>query len=85
MFIFGLLIFCSIRKHLLLTLLSLEYLVLCIFIFMVLFIINFMGDIYFMLIFLSFSVCEGVLGLSILVTIIRSNGNDNISSLFPIK
>lgn len=84
-FISGMLVFCSIRKHLLLTLLSLEYLVLRIFIFIVFFIINYVGDIYFILIFLVFSVCEGVLGLSILVRIIRRYGNDQVNSLFLVK
>lgn len=33
-------------------------------------------DIYILIVFLVFSVCEGSLGLSILVSIIRSHGND---------
>lgn len=84
-FFVGLLVFLSIRKHLLLTLLRLEYLVLCVFTFIVLFVINFFGDFYFLLVFLTFSVCEGVLGLSILTTLIRAYGNDNVNSLFIIK
>lgn len=84
-FISGLLVFCSIRKHLLLTLLRLEYLVLCIFIFINLYIMGILGDIYIILVFLTFSVCEGVLGLSILVTIIRRYGNDQVGSLFLSK
>lgn len=81
-FFSGLFVFCSIRKHLLLTLLSLEYLVLCVYIFIIIFCIRFLGNIYLILIFLTFSVCEGVLGLSILVSIIRRYGNDHINSLF---
>nr|YP_009255555.1 NADH dehydrogenase subunit 4L [Creontiades dilutus]AND82407.1 NADH dehydrogenase subunit 4L [Creontiades dilutus] len=82
MFFSGLFVFCSMRKHLLLTLLSLEYLVLCVYIFMIIFCMNFMGNMYLMLVFLTFSVCEGVLGLSILVSMIRSYGNDHVNSLF---
>nr|YP_008379342.1 NADH dehydrogenase subunit 4L [Lygus lineolaris]ABY74775.1 NADH dehydrogenase subunit 4L [Lygus lineolaris] len=85
MFISGLIIFCSMRKHMLLTLLSLEYIVLCVYIFMVTFLLDFLGDMYFILVFLTFSVCEGVLGLSILVTIIRSYGNDQVNTLFMFK
>lgn len=33
-------------------------------------------DYYFLILFLVVSVCEGVLGLSILVYMIRFNGND---------
>lgn len=84
-FITGILVFSSLRKHLLLTLLSLEYLVLCVFIFLVFFVIKYFGDIYLILVFLTFSVCEGVLGLSILVSLIRCHGNDNINSLSIIK
>lgn len=36
---------------------------------------------YMILIFLTFRVCEGVAGLSILVIIIRSHGNDHLSSI----
>nr|AHL44277.1 NADH dehydrogenase subunit 4L [Adelphocoris suturalis] len=84
MFFSGLLLYCSMRKHLLLTLLSLEYLVLCIYMLMVFFCMIFVGNMYMLLIFLTFSVCESVLGLSILVSIIRSYGNDNINSLFML-
>lgn len=80
-FISGLSVFCSIRKHLLLTLLSLEFLVLILFLSFFSFLRSFGHENYFGLIFLTFSVCEGALGLSILVSIIRSHGNDNISSL----
>nr|YP_008963282.1 NADH dehydrogenase subunit 4L [Apolygus lucorum]ADZ52282.1 NADH dehydrogenase subunit 4L [Apolygus lucorum]ANT45819.1 NADH dehydrogenase subunit 4L [Apolygus lucorum] len=85
MFLSGLVVFCSMRKHILLSLLSLEYIVLCIYIFMIMYMINNLGDMYLVLVFLTFSVCEGVLGLSILVTIIRSYGNDQVNSLFMMK
>nr|YP_009492413.1 NADH dehydrogenase subunit 4L [Lygus pratensis]AHN95682.1 NADH dehydrogenase subunit 4L [Lygus rugulipennis]AWI69715.1 NADH dehydrogenase subunit 4L [Lygus pratensis] len=85
MFVSGLIVFCSMRKHMLLTLLSLEYIVLCVYIFMIIFVLDFLGDMYLILVFLTFSVCEGVLGLSILVTIIRSYGNDQVTTLFMFK
>lgn len=85
MFISGVLVFCSIRKHLLLSLLRLEYLVLCIYISMIIYIYIYIGDIYMILVFLTFSVCEGVLGLSVLVRLIRCHGNDQVNSLFILK
>nr|QDI93890.1 NADH dehydrogenase subunit 4L [Pseudophylus stundjuki]QDI94098.1 NADH dehydrogenase subunit 4L [Pseudophylus stundjuki] len=85
MFLTGILTFVSLRKHLLVTLLSLEYLVLCLYLFMIYFIIFYIGDVYIVLMFLTFSVCEGVLGLSILVGLIRCHGNDHVNSLFPMK
>lgn len=76
MFIVGNLIFISKHKHLLIVLLRLEFIVLRIFFFFLIYlrIINY--DIYILIVFLVFSVCEGALGLSILVSIIRTHGND---------
>nr|YP_009485613.1 NADH dehydrogenase subunit 4L [Acanthaspis cincticrus]AVZ00749.1 NADH dehydrogenase subunit 4L [Acanthaspis cincticrus] len=77
----GLAVFCSMRKHLLLTLLSLEFLVLSLY-FMFFVFLGFFGlSYYFILIFLTFAVCEGALGLGILVTMIRSCGSDSVMSL----
>nr|YP_010222572.1 NADH dehydrogenase subunit 4L [Hippotiscus dorsalis]UCC46022.1 NADH dehydrogenase subunit 4L [Hippotiscus dorsalis] len=77
----GFTVFCSTRKHLLLSLLSLEYMVLCVFIslFFILFMYGY--EMYFCMLFLIFTVCEGALGLSILVTLVRNQGNDYLSSL----
>lgn len=79
-FIFGCFVFVSTRKHLLCTLLRLEYIVLMLFalLFFLLNFINYEG--YFSIFFLTFCVCEGVLGLSILVSIIRTHGNDYFQS-----
>jgi NADH-ubiquinone oxidoreductase chain 4L len=72
----GVVVFISKRSHLLITLLSLEFIVLALFLglFEVLNIINYEN--FFSIIFLTFSVCEGALGLSVLVSIIRTHGND---------
>ena len=79
-FIFGCVVFISTRKHLLCTLLSLEFIVLILFI-LLFFILNFINyERYFSIFFLTFCVCEGVLGLSILVSIIRTHGNDYFQS-----
>lgn len=77
----GISVFCSKRKHLLLTLLRLEYLVLIIFFIFFIFLLTIIIEGYFVLVFLTFSVCEGALGLGILVSLIRCHGNDNIISL----
>nr|YP_009485652.1 NADH dehydrogenase subunit 4L [Velinus nodipes]AVZ00788.1 NADH dehydrogenase subunit 4L [Velinus nodipes] len=81
MFFSGLIVFCSMHKHLLLTLLSLEFLALSLYFCMFIFLSNYYMNYYFLLIFLTFVVCEGALGLGILVCLIRSQGSDNISSL----
>nr|YP_009364884.1 NADH dehydrogenase subunit 4L [Aiolopus thalassinus]ARJ31504.1 NADH dehydrogenase subunit 4L [Aiolopus thalassinus] len=78
----GVYVFSSKRKHLLMVLLSLEYIVLSLFMFFVIFLFCFDYDYFFPVIFLVFSVCEGALGLSILVSMIRSHGNDFFNSFF---
>uniref|UniRef100_A0A7S6UAY0 NADH-ubiquinone oxidoreductase chain 4L n=1 Tax=Dermestes lardarius TaxID=219542 RepID=A0A7S6UAY0_DERLA len=80
MFVCGLLSFSMNRKHLLMMLLSLEFVVLSLFIIMFIFLSFLNFESYFSLIFLTMSVCEGALGLSILVSLIRTHGNDNFQS-----
>uniref|UniRef100_UPI0030033866 NADH dehydrogenase subunit 4L n=1 Tax=Parotis fallacialis TaxID=3112170 RepID=UPI0030033866 len=80
MFILGNMIFVSKHKHLLIVLLSLEFIVLSIFFLMVM-LFNYINyDMYMLMVFLVFSVCEGALGLSILVSMIRTHGNDYFQS-----
>nr|YP_010947419.1 NADH dehydrogenase subunit 4L [Pseudandraca flavamaculata]WGO62457.1 NADH dehydrogenase subunit 4L [Pseudandraca flavamaculata] len=80
MFVIGNLIFVSKNKHLLIVLLSLEFMVLGIFFFMLLLLSYIDYDMYMLMVFLVFSVCEGSLGLSILVSMIRTHGNDYFQS-----
>nr|QVM79253.1 NADH dehydrogenase subunit 4L [Stenocorus meridianus] len=80
MFISGLVVFSLKRKHLLLMLLSLEFIVLSLYLNIFIYLSNLFYEFYFLMIFLSMSVCEGVLGLSILVLMIRSYGNDYMMS-----
>nr|YP_010230457.1 NADH dehydrogenase subunit 4L [Rhodinia fugax]QSV08498.1 NADH dehydrogenase subunit 4L [Rhodinia fugax] len=80
MFIIGNLIFVSKNKHLLIVLLSLEFIVLSVF-FLLLLLLSFMEyEMYMLMVFLVFTVCEGALGLSILVSMIRTHGNDYFQS-----
>nr|YP_010222559.1 NADH dehydrogenase subunit 4L [Glaucias dorsalis]UCC46009.1 NADH dehydrogenase subunit 4L [Glaucias dorsalis] len=77
----GIIVFCSTRKHLLLSLLSLEFIVLSGFLSLFLTMMYYGYELYFCLMFLVFTVCEGALGLSILVSLVRSQGNDYLSSM----
>uniref|UniRef100_UPI0030037DFD NADH dehydrogenase subunit 4L n=1 Tax=Chilo infuscatellus TaxID=236790 RepID=UPI0030037DFD len=80
MFVIGVMIFVSKHKHLLVVLLSLEFMVLSIFLEMIM-VLNYIDfDLYFLMVFLVFSVCEGALGLSILVSMIRTHSNDYFQS-----
>nr|ASY98311.1 NADH dehydrogenase subunit 4L [Amorphoscelis chinensis] len=80
MFLCGLWVFSSSRKHLLMTLLSLEFIVLTLFLILYYYSIKFSGELFISMFFLSFAVCEGALGLSILVSMIRTHGNDYFNS-----
>nr|YP_009563993.1 NADH dehydrogenase subunit 4L [Alpheus inopinatus]QAX91343.1 NADH dehydrogenase subunit 4L [Alpheus inopinatus] len=81
----GLLSFVSGRKHLLNTLLSLEFIMVNLFWFMSVLLGSVGGDLYFSLFFLTMAACEGALGLALLVSIVRTHGNDNFSSFSVLK
>lgn len=81
MFFRGLFTFSFTHKHLLLALFRLEFLVLIVFLGLFNLFIIYGVDFYFVLLFLVFSVCEGALGLGVLVNMIRRHGNDLLSSL----
>nr|YP_009175637.1 NADH dehydrogenase subunit 4L [Atrijuglans hetaohei]ALH16794.1 NADH dehydrogenase subunit 4L [Atrijuglans hetaohei] len=80
MFLIGNMIFVSKHKHLLIMLLSLEFMVLSLFFFLMEMLMFSEFDLYILMVFLVFSVCEGALGLSILVSMIRTHGNDYFQS-----
>nr|YP_010274887.1 NADH dehydrogenase subunit 4L [Satarupa nymphalis]UJV31580.1 NADH dehydrogenase subunit 4L [Satarupa nymphalis]WNO18663.1 NADH dehydrogenase subunit 4L [Satarupa nymphalis khamensis] len=80
MFMVGNMIFVSKHKHLLIILLSLEFIVLSIYLLLLLYLKYIEFDMYMLMVFLVFSVCEGALGISILVSMIRSHGNDYFQS-----
>nr|YP_009241708.1 NADH dehydrogenase subunit 4L [Mesophleps albilinella]AMP87975.1 NADH dehydrogenase subunit 4L [Mesophleps albilinella] len=80
MYLIGNMIFVSKYKHLLIVLLSLEFIVLSIYFLMLIFLGFIEYDMYMLMVFLVFSVCEGALSLSILVSMIRTHGNDYFQS-----
>nr|YP_009468721.1 NADH dehydrogenase subunit 4L [Euzophera pyriella]AVA29544.1 NADH dehydrogenase subunit 4L [Euzophera pyriella] len=80
MYVVGNLIFSSKQKHLLIILLSLEFIVLSLFFLMLLYLSCLDNNMYMLMVYLVFSVCEGALGLSILVSMIRTHGNDYFQS-----
>nr|WGU45530.1 NADH dehydrogenase subunit 4L [Lymantria dispar] len=80
MFFIGNLIFVLKHKHLLIVLLSLEFIVLMIFFFLLITMSYVDYDLYMLMVFLVFSVCEGALGLSILISMIRTQGSDYFQS-----
>nr|UAM92198.1 NADH dehydrogenase subunit 4L [Geosesarma penangense] len=76
----GLWSFISYHKHLLNSLLSLEFMMLGIFWLLSLQMSNVGSEIYFILFFLTLVVCEGALGLSLLILIVRTHSNDYFKS-----
>lgn len=80
-FISGIISLCLNRKHIMIRLLRLELIVLSSFCFLYLILSIIIIDIYILLVFLIFRVCEGVIGLSCLVKLIRSHGNDCLYSI----
>nr|BAJ24565.1 NADH dehydrogenase subunit 4L [Neohirasea japonica] len=80
MFICGLLVFSFNYDHFLITLLSLEYIVLSLFLLMFIYLMFSFFDLFLLMILLTFWVCEATLGLSLLVGLIRGYGNDYFCS-----
>lgn len=75
-FLCGLWRFSYYHKHLLNSLLRLEFIMLRIYWLLSLAISGLGSEIYISLFFLTLTVCEGALGLSLLVLIVRSHGGD---------
>nr|YP_009918957.1 NADH dehydrogenase subunit 4L [Potamophylax latipennis]QMP96537.1 NADH dehydrogenase subunit 4L [Potamophylax latipennis] len=68
------------RKHLLIILLSLELIVLNLFFYSYIYLLlNLLNSVYFLVMFMVLTVCEGVLGVSILVYMVRVHGKDYVS------
>nr|YP_009441769.1 NADH dehydrogenase subunit 4L [Dryops ernesti]AOY39314.1 NADH dehydrogenase subunit 4L [Dryops ernesti] len=80
MYFVGVSVFCSKRKHLLLMLLSLEFIILSLYFYLFVYLSFFDYEYYLCMIFITMSVCESALGLSILVSLIRTHGNDYFQS-----
>nr|WPN89800.1 NADH dehydrogenase subunit 4L [Fenusa sp. 1 GYN-2023a] len=76
LFFFSFFSLCLNRFHLLMFLLSLEFIILTIYFNLIILLSFFEMELFFSMFFLVFSVCESVLGLSILVKMVRTHGND---------
>nr|YP_010352954.1 NADH dehydrogenase subunit 4L [Tropostreptus severus]UOF70385.1 NADH dehydrogenase subunit 4L [Tropostreptus severus] len=68
--------FISVRKHILNMLLSLEFIMLGLVVGLTGVFMGVESESYFILYFLTFAACEGALGLSIVVALIRTHGSD---------
>nr|YP_009346549.1 NADH dehydrogenase subunit 4L [Apriona swainsoni]YP_010873073.1 NADH dehydrogenase subunit 4L [Batocera horsfieldi]APA32601.1 NADH dehydrogenase subunit 4L [Apriona swainsoni]WGV34293.1 NADH dehydrogenase subunit 4L [Batocera horsfieldi] len=76
----GMMAFTLKRKHMLIMLLSIEFMVVSLYFNLMIYLSELDYEYFFSMIFLTMSVCEGALGLSVLVLMIRSHGNDYILS-----
>nr|YP_010272364.1 NADH dehydrogenase subunit 4L [Phlogotettix cyclops]UKE80361.1 NADH dehydrogenase subunit 4L [Phlogotettix cyclops] len=81
MYMFSLFSFFLIRKHIFLCLLSLEFIVVSLLMMYMYYYMFYMSGFYILILMMVFFVCEGVLGLSILVSMIRCYGNDYLNSM----
>nr|AFU50153.1 NADH dehydrogenase subunit 4L [Arescus labiatus] len=80
MYLGGVMSFLLNRKHFLSLLLSLEFMMLALFLFLFFFIESSFFNLFFSMIYLLVVVCEGVLGLSLMVLMIRVSGSDMLMS-----
>nr|WOW98953.1 NADH dehydrogenase subunit 4L [Borysthenes sp. 1 WQW-2023a] len=80
-FFSGVLTLFFVRSHFLMSLLSLELIFLSLYLFVFSYLNFFFFEYVFGVFFLIVGVCDGVLGLSILVYLVRSVGNDYLDSM----
>nr|ARH54321.1 NADH dehydrogenase subunit 4L [Curculionidae sp. 6 AH-2016] len=78
LFFSSLYIYVSKYKHFLLMLLSLESIILSLYLLLMFYLLNFNNEFFMLMIYLTMSVCESALGLSLLVLLIRTHGSDSI-------
>nr|YP_009699968.1 NADH dehydrogenase subunit 4L [Leptaulax koreanus]QEK77361.1 NADH dehydrogenase subunit 4L [Leptaulax koreanus] len=76
MLFYTIFVFLMQQNHLLMMLMLLEMMILLLFFMLVIYLGYYMYEFYFSMLFLTMCVCESVLGLSILVSLIRVYGND---------
>nr|YP_009442042.1 NADH dehydrogenase subunit 4L [Maiestas dorsalis]APO09337.1 NADH dehydrogenase subunit 4L [Maiestas dorsalis] len=81
MYMMSLLSLMIIRKHIFLCLLSLEFVVISLLMMIMFYSFMYLSEYYLVVIMMVFFVCEGVLGLSVLVSMIRCYSNDYINSM----
>nr|UEE83308.1 NADH dehydrogenase subunit 4L [Petalocephala gongshanensis] len=70
------------RKHTLMSMLSLEFMMMSLLLNVMLYCLMMKYSMYLFMMLMTFLVCEGVLGLGILVNMIRCQGNDFMNSMF---
>nr|YP_009590300.1 NADH dehydrogenase subunit 4L [Alcidodes juglans]QBM10387.1 NADH dehydrogenase subunit 4L [Alcidodes juglans] len=80
LFFSGIIVYAYKYKHLLLMLLSLEICVVGLFGLMLMYFTHYYNEFFLSMVYLTMSVCEGALGLSLLVFVVRTFGNDKIMS-----
>nr|YP_009743565.1 NADH dehydrogenase subunit 4L [Tituria pyramidata]QIE11352.1 NADH dehydrogenase subunit 4L [Tituria pyramidata] len=81
MFFMSMLSLTMMRKHTLMSLLSLEFMMMSLLLNIMLYCMMMKYSMYLFLFMLTLLVCEGVLGLSILINMIRCQGNDYMNSM----
>nr|AOY39912.1 NADH dehydrogenase subunit 4L [Curculionidae sp. BMNH 1039956] len=84
MFISGLFIFSFKYKHFLYLLIGLEFMVISLYLYFFIYLGVVENNYFLSLIYLTFSVCEGALGLSMLIMMMRDSGSDMIKSFFML-
>nr|YP_009441873.1 NADH dehydrogenase subunit 4L [Xylosandrus morigerus]AOY40042.1 NADH dehydrogenase subunit 4L [Xylosandrus morigerus] len=78
LFLCGLVSYILSNKHFLVMLVSLEVMVLSVYMLMFFYFVQFSSESLLNMVYLSMSVCEGALGLALLVVLIRTHGMDMV-------
>nr|YP_009692096.1 NADH dehydrogenase subunit 4L [Hypsauchenia hardwickii]QEG98438.1 NADH dehydrogenase subunit 4L [Hypsauchenia hardwickii] len=77
----GILSLCLIRKHIFMCLISLEFIIIYLLLIIFMYCLLLSNSFYIYIVMMIFFVCEGVLGLSLIVLMIRNHSNDYLNSM----
>nr|YP_010610474.1 NADH dehydrogenase subunit 4L [Cyphonia clavata]WAP90804.1 NADH dehydrogenase subunit 4L [Cyphonia clavata] len=78
---FGVMNLCFVRKHIFMCLISLEFIIIYLLLIIYFYCLSFFSSMYLYVLMMTFLVCEGALGLSLMIFLIRCHSNDYINSM----
>nr|YP_009251212.1 NADH dehydrogenase subunit 4L [Bactericera cockerelli]ANA07533.1 NADH dehydrogenase subunit 4L [Bactericera cockerelli] len=84
MFYFGMVLFFTLKKHILLMLLTLEFMSLVMLMMLINFLTIYIYDTSIIIYFMIIMVCEAVMGLVLLTLMVRTHGSDYSKSSFML-
>nr|YP_009344632.1 NADH dehydrogenase subunit 4L [Entylia carinata]APU51897.1 NADH dehydrogenase subunit 4L [Entylia carinata] len=77
----GFLCLCLVRKHVFLCLISLEFIIIYLLVIVFMYCLMYYSCMYMYILMMTFFVCEGALGLGLMILFVRCHSNDYLNSM----